>query len=390
MTLLPIPKGWSLDELSTVADIVRVTIDPADILSGTNYVGLEHIDGSGCFVDISTVEAGDLASNKFAFTAEHILYGKLRPYLKKIARPTFSGVCSTDILPLKAKAVINRDYFYHFLRHPSLIDLATARCSGANLPRLSPKSLGEFPVLLPPLPEQQRIAAILDKADAIRRKRQAALQLTEELLRSAFLEMFGDPVTNPKGWPQKPLGELATFVGGGTPSRAVPEYFEGKICWATSKDMKGEMLLDTQEHITEAGIKNSATKLVEPGALLIVVKSKILMHRLPILINKVPTCFGQDLKAIIPNKTIPALFLARHLRIGQNALLQQARGVNTEGLTLQHLQNYQVLQPPPAMMEQYSSLEQQVMIIREKAQQAKQQSNALFHSLVQRAFRGEL
>src|SRR5690606_31939686 len=71
-----------------------------------------------------------------------------------------------------------------------------------------------FPVPLPPLPEQKRIAAILDKADAIRRKRQEAIRLTEELLRSAFLEMFGDPVTNPKGWEVRELESLADIGSG--------------------------------------------------------------------------------------------------------------------------------------------------------------------------------
>jgi hypothetical protein len=70
------------------------------------------------------------------------------------------------------------------------------------------------PLLLPPLPEQRRVADILDKADAIRRKRKEAIALTEDLLRSAFLEMFGDPVTNPKGWPLRSVGEVSDVAGG--------------------------------------------------------------------------------------------------------------------------------------------------------------------------------
>ncbi len=84
---------------------------------------------------------------------------------------------------------------------------------------------------MPPLPEQRRIADILDKADAVRRKRKGAIALAEELLRSAFLEMFGDPVTNPKGWPVKPLTALGTVTTGNTPSRDVPEYFGEAIEW---------------------------------------------------------------------------------------------------------------------------------------------------------------
>ena len=67
---------------------------------GTTYVGLEHITSDGAFLNVQTVANGELASVKFRFTEKHILYGKLRPYLSKIALPHFSGVCSTDILPI--------------------------------------------------------------------------------------------------------------------------------------------------------------------------------------------------------------------------------------------------------------------------------------------------
>jgi type I restriction enzyme S subunit len=74
------------------------------------------------------------------------------------------------------------------------------------------KFLKRIYVPLPPLAEQRRIAAILDKADALRRKRQEAIALTEQLLRSTFLEMFGDPVTNPKRWPTRPVLETLMAV----------------------------------------------------------------------------------------------------------------------------------------------------------------------------------
>ena len=79
---------------------------------------------------------------------------------------------------------------------------------GAAQANLSPKTLESLKIPLPPIAEQKRIAAILDKADAVRRKRREAIRLTEELLRSVFLDMFGDPVTNPMGWDVVKLGSL--------------------------------------------------------------------------------------------------------------------------------------------------------------------------------------
>ncbi len=85
---------------------------------------------------------------------------------------------------------------------------------GGGQPNISNGIIKETLIPLPPLAEQRRIAEILDAADAIRRKRQQAIALTEQFLRSTFLDMFGDPVTNPKGWPRVPLGEISDVQGG--------------------------------------------------------------------------------------------------------------------------------------------------------------------------------
>jgi type I restriction enzyme S subunit len=248
-------------------------------------------------------------------------------------------------------------YVVHLIRSPYFKSkLKRIINPSVNQVSVSVGNLKNLQVHLPPLPEQKRIAAILDKADALRRKRREAIARLDTLLQSVFLEMFGDPVRNPRGWETRGLGEVATFVGGGTPSRAVPAYYTGSICWATSKDMKGDVLGDTQEHITEEAIGRSATKLVPAGAILVVVKSKILLRYLPVLISKVPVCFGQDLKAIIPND-LPSRYIARHLRVGQQSLLDLARGVNTEGLTLEHLRNYRVMCPPPMLVAQFEAFE---------------------------------
>lgn len=101
---------------------------------------------------------------------------------------------------------VEPSFLYHWLRaHRAHLE---SLGNGATFKEVSKAVVSRVEIELPPPPEQRRIAGILDKADAIRRKRKEAIALTEELLRSAFLEMFGDPVTNPKGWPVKPLGEL--------------------------------------------------------------------------------------------------------------------------------------------------------------------------------------
>ena len=205
---------WPTGALNSIAILDRQSIHPSEVEAATPYLGLEHLDGDGGIDRIQTVGSASLKSNKFQFSDRHVLFGKLRPYLRKIVRPEFSGVCSTDIIPILPKEGVSRDYLFYFLRTPDTVNLATSRCSGANLPRLGPKQLASFQIPLPPLAEQKRIAEILDAAAALRAKRREALAQLDTLLQSTFLDMFGDPVTNPMGWERKPLGEVIRVRSG--------------------------------------------------------------------------------------------------------------------------------------------------------------------------------
>lgn len=132
-------------------------------------------------------------------------------------------------------------YLYYCMKHSS--ERLQALGNGATFKEVSKKIVEEFEIPLPPLPEQKRIAAILDKADAIRRKRQQAIQLADDFLRSVFLDMFGDPVRNPKGWDMKELGELVAendrinygivqpgeHIDGGVPIVRVGDFRNGLV-----------------------------------------------------------------------------------------------------------------------------------------------------------------
>ncbi len=305
------------------------------------------------------------------------------------------GVTTHDMFTNEAIAAVrikrpnefNTGYLYHALRSLDFDGIGETAVKGVTL---NLGSLTSLKIPAPPYDVQQRIAQVLDKADAIRRRRRESLRLLDEFLRSAFLEMFGDPVRNEKGWNVKPLGELADFVGGGTPSRAVSAYFTGQVCWATAKDIQSENVIDTQEHITSEAIQNSATKVVRPGTILIVVKSKVLMHRLPVAIAQVPTCFGQDLKGIVLRSGLSPTYVARHLRLGQSWFLNRARGANTEGLTLDHLRRFPVMLPPSDLIERYDQVERKYRETNKAFATHIEHSDALFDSLAQRAFRGEL
>ena len=119
----------------------------------------------------------------------------------------------------------------------------------------------------------------------------------------------------PASWNFVPLKELGNWSGGGTPSKAKPQYWQGgTIPWVSPKDMKTERISDSEDHITEEAVSHSTTSLINAGSVLIVTRSGILRHTLPVAVNSVPVTVNQDLKALTPQIGVLADYVAWALR----------------------------------------------------------------------------
>jgi len=191
------------------------------------YLGLEYIEQqTGRIIDAPETDGSSIQSQKYLFTPSHVLYGKLRPNLNKVGMPNFSGVCSTDILPLAVRRNALRDYVAFFLRSAGFVHHAVKHAAGTKMPRFGPRQFLETPIPLPSLPVQERIVQVLQKADDVRRKRQEALGLADAVLPAAYRELFGDPDANPYDWPIGTLGEYLEDSRYGT-SRQTSPYSNG-------------------------------------------------------------------------------------------------------------------------------------------------------------------
>jgi len=156
----------------------------------------------------------------------------------------------------------------------------------------------------------------------------------------------------PKDWDLIPLKYLSQFSGGGTPSKDNPEYWNGDIPWVSPKDMKTFRIVSTIDNITEKAIKQSSTNILKKGALLVVVRSGILQHSIPVAINDVPVTLNQDMKAIQFNNKLNVNY-AMYLVVGsQAALLLEWRkqGATVESIEQEYLAN--TIFPVPSLNEQ--------------------------------------
>ena len=211
-----------------LANVARVVQGGRHGLSGNHFVpeGYPAYGAGGLNGYLATYEFDEPAVVLSAIGAR---CGKCFP-----ASGKWSSLANTQVI-LPDPAKVDARFLWYQLND----ELSWPR-AGTAQPFIKPLTVKTRKVYLPPLPEQRRIADILDRADAVRRKRKQAIALTEELLRSTFLEMFGDPVSNPKGWAVKTLDKLVETATGGTPSRDRAENFGGDIPWVKTTEVRDE------------------------------------------------------------------------------------------------------------------------------------------------------
>lgn len=378
--------------MGDVIQIERSGLSPAAIPSGSRYVGLEHIQRDGSISGERFVNSGELASAKFRFTPDHVLYGKLRPNLGKVACPDFEGVCSTDILPLRPAGSLSRRYLYHFLRQPRTVERVSSLAVGMNLPRISPQLLRSFPMPLPPLEEQRRIADVLDRADALRAKRRASLAQLDELTQSIFLDMFGDPSTNPRSWPKGCVADLIESATYGTsqkmgPSGKFPALRMGNV------SSSGEIDLSDLKYVDLLG-DGTERYLLEVGDIVFNrTNSKELVGKSAMFRGPCPMAYAGYLIRLRPNDQADPEFLAsllntRYLKTVLRGMCKSIVGM--ANINAREIQALPIFLPPVALQKDYGARVRAARAARKGQVEHLARLDRLFASLQHRAFRGEL
>lgn len=155
-----LPGGWRLKPLKQVTRPSKVKVDPRECPEKP-YLSLEHIESETTKIS-GRGTASDVRSTKAVFNAGDVLYGRLRPYLNKVARPDFDGVASTDILVFPPQQELDQRYLLRFLNSATVVDHAHHHSMGLQMPRIGFEVLGDIPIPLPPIHVQEQIADILE------------------------------------------------------------------------------------------------------------------------------------------------------------------------------------------------------------------------------------
>ncbi len=166
---------------------------------GRPYLGLEHLAaGFPALVGVGRPE--DVDSAKTAFCERDVLFGKLRPYLRKAILAPFNGICSTDIIVMRPGERIAPEFLTYLVHSEQFVDRAKATTSGVNHPRTSWSKLASFVIPVPPLSEQRRIAAVLTAVQRAVEQQGRLIALTAELKKALMHKLF---THGTRGEPQK-------------------------------------------------------------------------------------------------------------------------------------------------------------------------------------------
>lgn len=310
-----------------------------------------------------------------------------------VRSPPVGAVFASYLIRVRPSRRIDASYLAHFFQSPVYWAQIQQKTQGAAQGGVNATSLSELRIPLAPLDEQRRIAAILDKADALRRKRRCAINLLESLTQSIFIEMFGHPTINPRNLPTQPLSEVATFTSGGTPSKDVEEFWDGDIPWVSPKDMKVTDIFDAEDHVSESAIAQTSLKVIEPKAILIVVRGMILAHTAPMAIARNAVTINQDMKAIRFDTRIDPVFGFWCLKAQASYILSKVSSAahGTRRLEMVDVERLSILVPSAKEQRDFVMAATQVAkTLREHSIATFQMVNALLPALQHLAFSGEL
>ncbi|WP_417265069.1 restriction endonuclease subunit S [Brumimicrobium sp.] len=304
------------------------------------------------------------------------------------------GIAGTDLTTNQQinsivfdKNKVDPEYGYYYCT--TLKETLISKSHSTTLPIISKGKLSELKIPLPPLPTQKKIAAILDAADAYRQKTKALIEKYDELTQSLFLDMFGDPVVNEKGWEKKPMGELMKIVRGGSP-RPIDKFLGGKYPWIKIGDAtKGDdiYLEKTKQHIIEEGLKK--TRLLPKGSLIFANCGVSLGFA---RIIQFEGCIHDGWLAFseLDDTVLNELFLLKALNSITRYFRETAPDGTQPNLNSSIMKSFNIILPPIELQNKFEVSLKVIIKQKAQAQESLEKAEELFNSLLGRAFKGEL
>jgi type I restriction enzyme S subunit len=405
--------AWKTTALENLVQSIK-TWNPLKSPSGDTfvYIDLSAVDQeTKQIIGAREVVCGEAPSRaRQLVSGNDVLVATVRPNLNGVARvpnDLDGATASTGFCVLRPQpTILESGYLFHWVKSPPFVNDMVRKATGASYPAVSDKIIFQSQIPLPPLPDQKRIADILDRADALRAKRRAALAELDSLTQAMFVDLFGDPDTNPKNWASESVAELCApraygCVGGPFGSDLTQaDYVE----FPGVPVIRGQNLSTNSPFLDEDGFvfvsEAKAKALSRNGAL----RGDILVSqrgaRLAGQVALIPShsqfenyIVSQSQMRISPdlNKVDP-LYLVYYFRSPRAVRRMEARTISTgvPHINLGILREFLVEIPPISLQREFANRVNAVEKLKTVQRASLVELDALFAALQHRAFRGEL
>ena len=323
------------------------------------YVGGEHIDTNELIVTSNGLIKGSTIGPMFYCGFKHgdILFVTRNPHLRKCGLVEFDGICSekTFVIGTKDTTVLTQEYLAVVMQSDDFWNYCEENKSGGVNYFLNWSTLAEYEFDLPPMEEQISISKKVFAAYRLKQSYQKLIAATDEMVKSQFIEMFGDPMTNTKEWSEYgKINQYAQVILGTTPNSKEASYWDGDIKWITPAEMTDESyyIYDTERHITEDGVKSASLTLLP-------YRSVLFSTRAPI--GKVglagaPMYCNQGFKNFICGEKLNPVYLYYSLIYKRDYLISLGTGTTFKELSKKTVEGLNIAVPPIHLQNQFESI----------------------------------
>ncbi len=301
---------WQLERLGDVCTFERRVIEDSTL----PYIGMEDVESESGRISQSVLDGTNTVGSGTAyyFDSDHILYGRLRPYLNKVAMPSFIGRCSTELIPIRVGRQVLKEYLAIVLRSDKSVSYAMSTYIGARMPRTDLNAFANLEIPVPPLSIQEKIIAEIESYQKII---DGARQVVENYKPTIKV----DPT-----WKTVPLGEICVTSSGGTPKSSNREYYEnGTINWLKSGEVVNGYIYATEQKITEKALQESSAKMFPPETVVVAMYGATAGQ---VGILKIESSTNQAVCGILPNEMFEPDFLYLYMLSKHDYFVSQSTG----------------------------------------------------------------